>query len=173
MIICTDDSVAPVGYLNLKLYLEPKADFNEDIRLPPSVKTTLDFVNDLSDSVFSDISDIDLSETELESIEKLELEEKMKQADNNLNPLLTYTSNDKLEQSTSIDLPDGYNESTDSIEEGYSYDEMHNVSKTQPLHDHRTIYGNNHGWYFIGGIVGEGMDTGVATEDVMKKLISG
>lgn len=114
--------------------------------------------------MFSDISDIELSETELESIEKLEKEEKKKQKE--LNPLLTY-SDDKA--SIEVDVE---NDSTDVQDDGYSYEQAHSMSEWQPVEDHRIIYGNKHGWYFIGGIVGEGVDTGLATEDAMKKLIS-
>lgn len=154
----TDDPVAPVGYFNLQLHLETK---ENDEKLPP-VKTSLDYIGDLSDNVFSDISDIELSETELESIEQLEKEEKKKQ--NELNPLLTY-SGDKVD-SANIDSHD----SLESVE-GFVY-ETHNEDERQPVLDHRSIYGNKQGWFFIGGIVGEGVDTRIATEDAMKKLIS-
>lgn len=143
----------------MKLHLETKDNYED--KLPPTVKSSYDHVNDLSDTVFSDISDIELSESELESIEKLEKEEKKKQ--NEMNPLLTY-SGDK------VDI-DSHNDSLESIEDGYSYDE-HSECERQPILDHSSIYGNKQGWYFIGGIVGEGNDTGVATEDAMKKLIS-
>lgn len=167
LVLHTDDSVAPVGYLNLKLHMEPKENFDGTIKLPPSVKNSIDFVNDLSNTVFSDLSDIELSETELESIEKLEKEEIKKQ--NELNPLLT-CSGDKSEV-TNLEV-DSHNESTESINERYTYEQMHNDNEVQPVLDHRSIYGNRHGWYFVGGIVGEGADTAVATEDAMKKLIS-
>lgn len=160
LVMHTDDPVAPVGYFNLQLHLETK-EIQE--KLPP-VKTSLDFINDLSDNVFSDISDIELSETELESIEKLEKEEKKKQKE--LNPLLTY-SGDKVESANDID---SQNDSLESIE-GFTY-ETHTESERQPVFDHRSIYGNKQGWYFIGGIVGEGADTRIATEVAMKKLIS-
>ncbi|KAI8432104.1 hypothetical protein MSG28_004609 [Choristoneura fumiferana] len=158
LIVCSDDSVAPVGYLNLKLHLEPKSTENI-VNLPPTIKNALDFVNDLSDTVFSDLSDIELSETELESIEKLEKEEKKKHKE--LNPLLNTEE--------SVDVTE-HNNSTESI--GYTYDQMHNQSEIQPVLDHSCIYGNSHGWYYIGGIVGEGVDTAVATRDAMKKLIN-
>lgn len=162
-----NDPVAPVGYLNLKLHLAPKENFDETIKLPPTVKNPLDFVNDLSDSVFSDISDIEMSETELESIEKLEKEEKKKQKE--LNPLLTY-SGDKV---TSVEVEYQNDTESDSIQlAGYTYEQAHSKHESQPIVDHRSIFGNKHGWYFIGGIVGEGVDTRLATEDAMKKLIS-
>ncbi|CAB3255553.1 unnamed protein product [Arctia plantaginis] len=163
LVMHTDDPVAPVGYLNLKMHLEPKDHFDD--KLPPTVKKPLEFVSDLSDSVFSDISDIELSETELESIEKLEKEEKKKQKE--LNPSLT-NSDDKASLEVEIE-----NDCTDCVqEEGYSYEQAHSEKEWHPVVDHRCIYGNKHGWYFIGGIVGEGADTGLATEDALKKLIN-
>lgn len=170
LVMHSDDSVAPVGYLNMKLHLEPK-EYIDDIydiaKLPPSVKNSLDFINDLSDSIFSDISDIELSETEIESIEKLEQEEKKKQSE--LNPLLTY-SGDKSENNS--DFVECQDNSIESLEEGFTYEQAHSESERHPVLDHRSIYGNKHGWYFIGGIVGEGVDTRIATEDAMKKLIN-
>ncbi|KAM3962015.1 uncharacterized protein ACR2FA_003909 [Aphomia sociella] len=166
MIIHTDDPVAPVGYLNLNLHLEPKENVNTI--LPPTVKNSLDYVNDLSDTVFSDLSDLEQSETELESIEKLEKEEKKKQKE--LNPLLTY-SGDRTDVSNTEEL-DHHNDSIDNIEDGYNYEQADDDCHRLPVLDHRTIYGNKHGWYFIGGITGDGEDMRVATEDAMKKLIN-
>ncbi|XP_059062770.1 uncharacterized protein LOC131855508 [Achroia grisella] len=161
MVIHTDDPVAPVGYLNLKLHVEPKE--NAEAKLPPTVKSSLDYINDLSDSVFSDLSDIEASESEIESIEKLEKEEKKKQKE--LNPLLTY-SGDRTDVS-SVDE----NDSIDNTD-GFHYERADDECHIQPVLDHRTIYGNKHGWYFIGGVIGDGVDIRVATEDAMKKLIN-
>lgn len=161
LVIHTENSVGPVGYLNLKLHLEEK---NEEFCLPIAMKNTLDFVNDLSDSVFSDISDLDLSENELESIEKLEKEEKIKEAEK-LNPLLTL-SNDK--ENSNLDVENHHSDD----QEGYSYEDVNKDTIIQPIEDHSTIFGNKHGWYFIGGIIGEGVDAEAATENAMKKLFS-
>ncbi|XP_072935563.1 uncharacterized protein [Epargyreus clarus] len=156
LVIHSEDPVAAVGYLNLKLHVEEKEAFDGIIKLPPTVKNSLDFVNNLSDTVFSDISDIELSETELESIEKLEKEEQKKE-----------------DRTDVCNAEDSQNDSTESIEDGFDYDDlMHSESERQPVVDHSSIYGNRHGWYFIGGIVGEGVDTVVATQDAMKKLIN-
>lgn len=162
--IHSEDPVASVGYLNLKLHLEPKEDFDGRIQLPPTVKSSLDFIKDLNDTVFSDISDIDNSETEIDSIEKLEKEEKLKQ--NELNPLLTYSG----EKDANVALKDDQDDN-ESIEDD-CFDETYDQDTLGPVLDHRSIYGNKQGWYFIGGIVGEGVDTFVATQDAMNKLIS-
>ncbi|KAI5646301.1 diphthamide synthase domain-containing protein [Phthorimaea operculella] len=162
MVLHADDPVGPVGYLNLKVHLEPKDKTDGTIILPPTVKNALDFVSDLNETIFSDLSDIELSESEMESIEKLEKEERIKQKE--LNPLLTYAG-DKPE---TIEI-DGVEE--DSIEDGYTYEHTENDRELVVL-DHRSIFGNKHGWYFIGGIVGEGIDTAMATDDAVKKLIS-
>ncbi|CAG4961834.1 unnamed protein product [Colias eurytheme] len=162
LVIHTEDSVASVGYLNLKLHLEPKENFDGTIKLPPTVKNSLDFIKDLSDTVFSDISDID--ESEIDSIEKLKIEEEKKQKV--LNPLISYEGQaDKREEMVS--------QSEDELEEDdYYYDDVPVESEKLTVVDHRSIYGNRHGWYFIGGIVGEGVDMAVATDDAMNKLIN-
>lgn len=163
----SDDSVAPVGYLNLKLHLEPKENF-DTVKLPPTVKNSIDFINDLSDTVFSDLSDIELSESELESIEKLEKEEKKKQKELHS----CSGAGDKTDGSPTVDVIDSQNDSPEGVEERYYFDQSQEEGARPHIADHRCIYGNRHGWYFIGGIVGEGSDTGAATEDAMKKLIS-
>ncbi|XP_045522141.1 diphthine--ammonia ligase isoform X1 [Pieris brassicae] len=161
LIIHSEDSVASVGYLNLKLHVEPKADFNGEIILPPAVKNAFDF-KDLSDSVFSDISDIE--ESELESIEKLKIEEEKKQKE--LHPLISYEGN------VNIRADDVDNSNEDVTEDGYYYDEGHNENDRFPIIDHSSIYGNGQGWFYIGGIVGEASDTAKATEDAINKLIN-
>ncbi|XP_068627850.1 uncharacterized protein [Battus philenor] len=168
LVIHSEDPVASVGYLNLKLHLEPKNNLNGPTQLPPTVKNSLDFVNDLNDAVFSDLSDIELSESELESIEKLEKGKK----EDDLNPLLTYSREAKDISANLEAADDCQKDSVENIEVGYNYDYTYSESVKHPVIDHRCIYGNSHGWYFIGGIVGEGLDTAVATEDAMKKLIN-
>ncbi|XP_052889161.1 uncharacterized protein LOC128297533 isoform X2 [Anopheles moucheti] len=65
-VISSADPVCPVGYLNFtKLRLVPK----ERIE-PVVIKNSLDFIHDLNESSYSDLSDPDLSETELELIER-------------------------------------------------------------------------------------------------------
>lgn len=161
LVIHTEDSVASVGYLNLKLRVEQKADFDGEIILPPAVRNAFDF-KDLSDSVFSDISDIE--ESELESIEKLKIEEEKKQKE--LNPNISYDGNAN-NRSDDVD-----NSNEEETEDGYYYDEGHNENDRFPIIDHSSIYGNGHGWFYIGGIVGEASDTAMATEDAINKLIS-
>lgn len=160
MVIHTDDSVASVGYINLKLHLEPKSNIDGTIKVPPIVKNCFDF-KDLSDSVFSDISDIE--ESELESIEKLKIEEEKKQKE--LNPLISYEG--KSDIGTDINEPN-----EEEIDNGYYYDDGPNEGDRFPIIDHSSIHGNRHGWFYISGIVGEASDTGKATEDAINKLIS-
>ncbi|XP_053680727.1 uncharacterized protein LOC128731620 [Anopheles nili] len=65
-VISSADPVCPVGYLNFtKLRLVPK-----DRIEPVVIKNSLDFIHDLNESSYSDLSDPDLSETELELIER-------------------------------------------------------------------------------------------------------
>ncbi|XP_046802087.1 uncharacterized protein LOC111689730 [Lucilia cuprina] len=67
-VISSADPICPVGYINFtKLSLQPKeAQHNCDV----FVKKSLDYISDLNESTYSDLSDPDLSETELELIEK-------------------------------------------------------------------------------------------------------
>lgn len=82
--------------------------------------------------------------------------------------MLTY-SGDRIEANAEELELDNCDESVDGTD---CYSDEDDESHRQPVVDHRSIYGNKHGWYFIGGVVGEGHDTAVATEDAMKKLIS-
>lgn len=62
------DPICPVGYINFtKLRLVPK-DNSDDISV--HVKTSLDYLSDLNESSYDDLSDPDISETELEQIEE-------------------------------------------------------------------------------------------------------
>ncbi|KAM7346834.1 uncharacterized protein ACRADG_006603 [Cochliomyia hominivorax] len=67
-VISSADPICPVGYINFtKLSLQPKeAQQSCDV----FVKKSLDYISDLNESTYSDLSDPDLSETELELIEK-------------------------------------------------------------------------------------------------------
>ncbi|XP_052870212.1 uncharacterized protein LOC128275670 isoform X2 [Anopheles cruzii] len=65
-VISSADPVCPVGYLNFtKLRLVPKERIEAVV-----IKNSLDFIHDLNESSYSDLSDPDLSETELELIER-------------------------------------------------------------------------------------------------------
>lgn len=63
------DPICPVGYINFtKLTLQPKEPHSGgDVVF---VKKSLDYISDLNESTYSDLSDPDFSETELELIEK-------------------------------------------------------------------------------------------------------
>lgn len=65
-VISSSDPVCPVGYINFtKLRLIPKTRENE---VDVVVKKSIDYISDLNESSYSDLSDPDLSETELEYI---------------------------------------------------------------------------------------------------------
>uniref|UniRef100_A0A1A9ZLS4 Diphthine--ammonia ligase n=1 Tax=Glossina pallidipes TaxID=7398 RepID=A0A1A9ZLS4_GLOPL len=67
-VISSADPICPVGYINFtKLSLQPK-DMQQSCDV--IVKKSLDYISDLNESTYSDLSDPDLSETELELIEK-------------------------------------------------------------------------------------------------------
>ncbi|XP_043066077.1 uncharacterized protein [Drosophila bipectinata] len=77
-IISSADPICPVGYINFtKLTLQPK-EAAVGVAVSGSgigsegvfVKRSLDYISDLNESTYSDLSDPDFSETELELIEK-------------------------------------------------------------------------------------------------------
>ncbi|XP_055380431.1 uncharacterized protein LOC129611354 [Condylostylus longicornis] len=80
IVISSADPVCPVGYINFtKLSLAPK-EFH--LSCDVLVKKSLDYISDLNESTYSDLSDPDLSETELEMIEKeTRMRESMSQSD--------------------------------------------------------------------------------------------
>lgn len=68
VVISSSDPVCTVGYINFtKIHLEPKqpSDFKNYV-----IKSSLDFISELNSSSYSDLSDPDLTDTELEFIEK-------------------------------------------------------------------------------------------------------
>lgn len=68
MVLSSSDPVCPAGYINFtKLHLEPKqqSDFRDYV-----IKVSLDFVSELNSSSYQDLSDPDLTDTELEFIDK-------------------------------------------------------------------------------------------------------
>jgi len=75
-IISSADPICPVGYINFtKLTLQPKeaagaASGGGGCGEVVFVKRSLDYISDLNESTYSDLSDPDFSETELELIEK-------------------------------------------------------------------------------------------------------
>ncbi|XP_068154670.1 uncharacterized protein [Drosophila tropicalis] len=67
-IISSADPICPVGYINFtKLTLQMKDAKDTEMVF---VKKSLDYISDLNESTYSDLSDPDFSETELEMIEK-------------------------------------------------------------------------------------------------------
>lgn len=148
------------------MHLEDKNTYDVPKALP-NARNSLEFINELSDSLFSDLSDIELSETELESIEKLEKEEKKKQSE--LSVLLDVGDAHTSKRLETSDLP---TDIAESIDKDLIYDKVCADAFRHPIRDHSSIYGNKHGWFFIGGIVGEGDDTSTATADAINKLIS-
>lgn len=72
-VISSADPICPVGYINFtKLSLQSKegGGGNQQQICDALVKKSLDYISDLNESTYSDLSDPDLSETELELIEK-------------------------------------------------------------------------------------------------------
>lgn len=195
LIMHSDDPIAPVGYLNLnKFHLEDKPNFNESIQLPRSVKNAFDFVNDLSESVYSDMSDIEMSETEIETIERLENTNAdedttlnslvVNYSDDNFNTKLDLNQEMPIKEEIRLETPDDVVKKclsphklrirTESGDMNLISMNLSNQicyeSENIIIEDASSIYGNNSGWYFIGGIVGEGQDSEEATSNAMDKL---
>lgn len=83
----SNDPIAPAGYMNLlKLHLEPKPSKVNDAIPLYMVKTSLDYI---SESTYSDLSDIELSENELENTEHITTQRRQSMSETCvLNPLL-------------------------------------------------------------------------------------
>lgn len=131
------DPIAPVGYINFtKLHLEPKApsDFKDYV-----IKNSLDFINELNSSSYSDLSDPDLTDTELEFIEK---ENFAKQSGLPPNP-------GSFSRSQSLNMT-----KHNSIEHEPP-EEMKFEYEQEPLNNVPHVVSNTKGWHWISSIQGE------------------
>lgn len=139
VVVSSSDPVCPVGYINFtKLHLVPKApsDFKEYV-----IKNSLDFINELNSSSYSDLSDPDLTDTELEFIEKENSAKQTGPPGSHRNSFsrsqsMTMTKNNSLEQ------PDAPEEMKFEYEQVALQNEAHVVS-------------NSKGWHWISSIQGE------------------
>lgn len=136
-VISSSDPVCPVGYINFtKLHLESKepSDFNEIV-----IRNSIDFISDLNESSYSDLSDPDLTDTELEFIEK-ETFAKLHSTGPaprtfSRSQSLNMTKNNSLEQ-----------EALEEMKFDYEQSALENMTN---------VVSNSRGWYWISGIQGE------------------
>lgn len=133
----SSDPVCPVGYINFtKLHLEPKApsDFKEYV-----IKNSLDFIYELNSSSYSDLSDPDLTDTELEFIEK---ENFAKQSG------IPGSHRTSFSRSQSLNMT-----KNNSVEE--APEEMKFEYEQIPLENKPHVVSNSKGWHWIASIQGK------------------
>lgn len=134
--ISSSDPVCPVGYINFtKLHLEEKkaSDFRNYV-----IKTSLDFISELSTSSYSycDLSDPDLTDTELEFIDKENFGR------------ITGSKSHPETFSRSVSLNETKNDSLDTPEEmKFEYEMI-------PLKSEPHLVSNSKGWNWISSIQG-------------------
>ncbi|CRK99013.1 CLUMA_CG012131, isoform A [Clunio marinus] len=157
VIISSSDPVCPVGYINFtKLHLEAKepSDFKEYV-----IKNSLDFINELNSSSYSDLSDPDLTDTELEFIEKENFAKHSGMPSSHSGSLagnfsrsqsMNMTKNNSLEQETLEEMK-------------FEYEQ--NRLENQPH-----VVSNSKGWHWISSIQGEGETTKDGVEKAMNQL---
>ncbi|XP_058825900.1 uncharacterized protein LOC131685896 [Topomyia yanbarensis] len=180
-VISSADPVCPVGYLNFtKLRLVPK-ERTENI----VIKTSLDFISDLNESSYSDLSDPDLNETELEQIEK----------ENNAREVMrnSFSKDDlsRLEGSLGVSRSNSITKDFTPVEpklpkspvkiitKRMSLDGAGNGSDSgtlvyerekQPLTNHPRAFINSKGWMWVAGIQGVAKSSSQAMELALKTL---
>lgn len=218
VIVHSDDPIAPVGYMNLlKLHLEPKKSSDLD-KHPVIVKSSLDYISDLNDSSYSDLSDLELSESELETTEQIRARRESMSESMSLNTLIdkkeiknkcihksfpeltvvdssTESNINKIVRNNSMDQPiaaqsppscmltidTNFKSNNDNTSNRIRTNSTSYIGPLSPLiydcekneiEDTGCIFGNNSGWYWIGGIVGTGSDSKTSMENAINKLCS-
>lgn len=133
--ISSSDPVCPVGYINftkLRLVQKQPSDYRDYV-----IKTSLDFISDLNSSSYSDLSDPDLTDTELEFIEK-----------ENFGKFGSKNQPGSFSRSISLNAT-----KTISIEE--PQEEMKFEYETVPLKNETHLVSNSKGWHWISSIQGK------------------
>lgn len=152
VVMSSSDPVCPVGYINFtKIHLEPKqtSDFRDYV-----IKNSLDFISELNSSSYIDLSDPDLTDTELEFIDK-ENFGKLKGSQSHPG---AFSRSQSLNSATK----------NHSLEE--QVDELKIVYETTPLRNEPHVVANSKGWHWISGIQGEGETTFEGITSAMNRL---
>lgn len=141
-IISSLDPVCPVGYINFtKLRLVPK-DSNTDETTTVHVKTSIDYLSDLNESSYDDLSDPDISETEIEQIE-----ERFNNHHSRSNSLCLPSPVNVRRHRTSTTIPiEKFDDILPFIVE----------NERQPISNHPNVIQNSRGWIWMSGIQGIG-----------------
>lgn len=136
VVVSSSDPVCPVGYINFtKLHLQGKVpvDINEVV-----IRNSIDFISDLNESSYNDLSDPDLTGTELEFIEK----------ENNARTGAPASHRGSFSRSQSINITKHSSLEVDMDEIKFEYE-------SEPLQNKPNIVSNKKGWYWISGIQGK------------------
>lgn len=184
------DPVCPVGYINFtKLSLAKKQNqYNCDI-----VKTSLDYISDLNESTYSDLSDPDLNESELELIEKeTRMRESLSQNEiisrsnsfgrrlTTSSPVPIVTKSASVDEGCSGSLED--NTTTTPTTTTSISTNKQNIPITQPpspiqydrelrpLNNKAMVAINDKGWMWVAGIQGSGNNLIDGMESAMNQL---
>lgn len=134
------DPVCPVGYINFtKIRLVPKE--NTDDTVTVHVKASIDYLSDLNESSYDDLSDPDISETEIEQIEE--------------------RFNNHHSRSNSLCLPSPV--SVRRHRTSTTIEKFNDIiipfiveNERQPIRNHPNIIQNSRGWIWMSGIQGIG-----------------
>lgn len=137
----SSDTVCPVGYINFtRLHLEQKqpSDFRDYV-----IKMSLDFISELNSSSNQDLSDPDLTDTELEFIDK-----------ENFGKLKGSQSHPgAFSRSQSLSSAATKNSSVEDHRQSPAETLKFEYEKT-PLENEPHVVANSKGWHWISGIQG-------------------
>lgn len=157
IIVSSSDPVCPVGYINFtKLRLVPKepVDFRKIV-----IKRSQDFLLDLNYDL-SDLSDPDLSETELELIEK-ENNDKFK-LNRAVGSSTSSSQHDSLSHHSELVRADSIDDPPPSpLKFEYEKGKLRNL---------KSVVSNAKGWYWLAGIKGIGSDVEQGVTAAMDEL---
>jgi hypothetical protein len=136
VVISSSDPVCPVGYINftkLRLVQKQPSDYREYV-----IKTSLDFISELNSSSYSDLSDPDLTDTELEFFEK----ENFGKLCGSKNASGSFTRSLSLNATKNCSME----EPPEEIKFEY---------ETVPLKNETHLVSNSKGWHWISSIQGK------------------
>lgn len=144
MVVSSSDPVCPVGYINFtKLHLEQKqpSDFRDYV-----IKLSLDFISELNSSSYQDLSDPDLTDTELEFIDK-ENFGKLKSSQSHPGAF-------SRSQSQSLSSAATKDNSLEEHHRQSPLEELKVEYEKTPLENEPHVIANSKGWHWISSIQG-------------------
>lgn len=148
-IISSLDPVCPVGYINFtKLRLVPKEIASDDSSTAAAVhvKTSIDYLSDLNESSYDDLSDPDISESEIEQIEERFNNHNNHSRSNSL--CLPSPVNVRRHHRTSTTIPA---EKLDDLLLSFIVE-----NERQSISNRPNVIQNSRGWIWMSGIQGHG-----------------